>query len=270
MVPIGGAGPVHACHIGMKLGLRRIIVPLGAGVASAFGFLAAPISFACVQGWVAPLASLDFAKLREVTGTMTTQGKAMAAAAGVAREAATARILGAMRYAGQGFQVEAEIPAEAITHGDAAVLRAKFEAAYLALYGRTEPSLPVECVSWQVIVAGPRPVVDLTQHGTASKGALHRGTRPAWFGGAYVEAPVLNRLALRPGIRQRLLALQGQDQIGDVAQVHAAAFIRLTVFIDKPHIVQARAFRQTNGEIAPGRHCIIAQPIRPPFLLSRK
>jgi len=113
MVPIGGAGPVHACHIGMKLGLKRIIVPLGAGVASAFGFLAAPISFAFVQGWVAPLVALDFARLREMIGAMTAQGKAMAAAAGVAPEAARARILGAMRYAGQGFQVEAEIPAEA-------------------------------------------------------------------------------------------------------------------------------------------------------------
>jgi N-methylhydantoinase A/oxoprolinase/acetone carboxylase beta subunit len=130
---------------------------------------------------------------------MTTQGKAMAAAAGVAPEAATARILGAMRYAGQGFQVEAEIPAEAITRGDAAMLRAKFEAAYLALYGRTEPALPVECVSWQVIVAGPRPILDLTQQGAAAEGALPRGTRRAWFGGAYVAVPVLNRLALRPG-----------------------------------------------------------------------
>ena len=199
MVPIGGAGPVHACHIGMKLGLRRIIVPLGAGVASAFGFLAAPISFAFVQGWVAPLAALDFAKLREITGTMTTQGKAMAAAAGVAPEAATARILGAMRYAGQGFQVEAEIPEDAIIRGDTGMLRAKFEAAYLALYGRTEPALPVECVSWQVIVAGPRPVVDLTRQSAAADGALQRGTRRAWFGGAYIETSVLNRLALRPG-----------------------------------------------------------------------
>jgi N-methylhydantoinase A len=199
MVPIGGAGPVHACHIGMKLGLKRIIVPLGAGVASAFGFLAAPISFAFVQGWVAPLAGLDFVRLQEMIGAMTAQGKAMAAAAGVAPEAARARILGAMRYAGQGFQVEAEIPAEAITQGDAATLRAKFEAAYLALYGRTEPALPVECVSWQVIVAGPRPVVDLTQQSAAAEGALHRGMRRAWFNGAFVETPVLNRLALHPG-----------------------------------------------------------------------
>jgi N-methylhydantoinase A len=130
---------------------------------------------------------------------MTAQGKAMAAAAGVAPEAASARILGAMRYAGQGFQVEAEIPEDAITRGDAAALRAKFEAAYLALYGRTEPALPVECVSWQVIVAGPRPVVDLTRQSASAEGALQRGTRRAWFGGAYVETPVLNRLALRPG-----------------------------------------------------------------------
>jgi N-methylhydantoinase A len=195
----GNMAQAAAIHIGMKLGLKRIIVPLGAGVASAFGFLAAPISFAFVQGWVAPLAGLDFAKLREITGSMTAQGKAMAAAAGVAPEAASARILGAMRYAGQGFQVEAEIPEDAITQGDAAALRAKFEAAYLALYGRTEPALPVECVSWQVIVAGPRPVVDLTRQGASAEGALHRGTRRAWFGGAYVETPVLNRLALRPG-----------------------------------------------------------------------
>jgi N-methylhydantoinase A len=123
----------------------------------------------------------------------------MAAAAGVAPEAATARILGAMRYAGQGFQVEAEIPEDAIIRGDTGMLRAKFEAAYLALYGRTEPALPVECVSWQVIVAGPRPVVDLTRQSAAADGALQRGTRRAWFGGAYVETPVLNRLALHPG-----------------------------------------------------------------------
>ena len=34
--------------------------------------------------------------------------------------------------------------------------------------------------------------------------------------------------------------------------------------------MQARAFRQANGEIAPRRHRVIAQPIRPPFLLGRK
>ena len=61
MVPIGGAGPVHAAQVCRKLGIARLVAPAGAGVASAFGFLAAPISFAFVRGWVAPL---DGARLR--------------------------------------------------------------------------------------------------------------------------------------------------------------------------------------------------------------
>ena len=52
MVPIGGAGPVHACNIAMKLGLSRVLCPLGAGVASAQGFLVAPVSFTLVRGGV--------------------------------------------------------------------------------------------------------------------------------------------------------------------------------------------------------------------------
>ena len=38
----GGAGPVHAYYVAKKLGLRRLIAPPGAGVASALGLLIAP------------------------------------------------------------------------------------------------------------------------------------------------------------------------------------------------------------------------------------
>ena len=71
-------------------------------------------------------------------------------------------------------------------------------------------------------------------------------------------------------MERRLLALQWQDQIGHITQVHAAAFIGLTIFIDKAHIMQAGAFRQVNGEIAPRCHRVITQPIRPPFLFGSK
>lgn len=203
MVPIGGAGPVHACHVAIKLGLPRVVVPTGAGVASAFGFLAAPISFAFVQGWVAPLEALDFGRLRDLLGGMEAEGRRMVAQAGVEAAAATVRILGAMRYAGQGYQVEADIPAEAIARNDRTALRAAFEAEYARQYGRTEPSVPVECVSWRVIVAGPRPKLDLNAAsvGTAEQGPARKGTRRAWFptAGGFVEAVVLDRYRLRPG-----------------------------------------------------------------------
>ena len=46
---------------------------------------------------------------------------------------------------------------------------------------------------------GKAPAHDCTSASARGHGALQRGTRRAWFGGAYVETPVLNRLALRPG-----------------------------------------------------------------------
>ncbi len=189
MLPIGGAGPVHACHIAMKLGLARLVAPAGAGVASAFGFLAAPISFAFVQGWVAPLAGLDLAALAALLGRLEAEGRAMVARAGVT--APSVRVIGAMRYQGQGFSVEATIP-----QLDPAAMRAAFEAAYLAQYGRTEPGVPVECVSWQVIVAGPRPVLTLAAGAMA---AGRPGSRPAYFPGGFVETPVIDRAALAQG-----------------------------------------------------------------------
>jgi N-methylhydantoinase A len=191
LVPIGGAGPVHACAVARKLGIARLVVPAGAGVASAFGFLAAPISFALLRGQVAPLASLDLASLGAMLSAMEAEGRALVAAAGV--EAASTTIRAAMRYAGQGFGVEA-----AIATLDRDAIRAAFEAEYGRLYGRIEATLPVECVGWRVTVSGPTPVLD-PAGGTTPGAVAFKGTRPAWFDGGFVETAVHDRAALRPG-----------------------------------------------------------------------
>jgi len=198
MVPIGGAGPVHAAQVCRKLGIARMVAPAGAGVASAFGFLASPISFAFVRGWVAPLATLDFDALRDMLGGMEAEGRRLVAEAGVTAADARTTVIGALRYAGQGFQVEAAIPADAIATDDREAVRRAFEAQYLHQYGRTEPALPVECVSWQVIVAGPVPRLDLVRTDTGVRRDAVKGTRPAYFGG-FVETPVIDRGLLAPG-----------------------------------------------------------------------
>jgi N-methylhydantoinase A len=196
MVPIGGAGPVHAPAIALKLGIARLVVPPGAGVASAFGFLAAPISFAFLRGQVAALDTLDFDELRATIGGMEAEGRAMLRGAGVAE--AITRITAAMRYAGQGYGVEALVPDGALAREDRAALRAAFEGEYRRLYGRVEPGLKVECVGWRVTVSGPTPKLDLAA--TAPVGAAAgKGRRRAWFGGGFVDAAVFDRAALKPG-----------------------------------------------------------------------
>src|SRR3546814_6091098 len=41
MVGFGGAGPLHAVRLGMGMGVRKVIIPVGAGVGSAVGLLKA-------------------------------------------------------------------------------------------------------------------------------------------------------------------------------------------------------------------------------------
>src|SRR6185369_12623177 len=38
----GGGGPLHGCEVARRLGIRRVVCPPGAGVASALGLLMAP------------------------------------------------------------------------------------------------------------------------------------------------------------------------------------------------------------------------------------
>src|SRR5262249_57236772 len=49
LIAFGGAAPLHAARVAEKLGVPRVVVPPNAGVGSAVGFLAAPISYELIK-----------------------------------------------------------------------------------------------------------------------------------------------------------------------------------------------------------------------------
>ena len=49
LIAFGGGGPVHACRVAEKVGIQRVLVPSGAGVGSAIGFLRAPVGYEVVR-----------------------------------------------------------------------------------------------------------------------------------------------------------------------------------------------------------------------------
>lgn len=202
MLPIGGAGPVHACNIAMKLSLPQVICPLSAGVASALGFLVSPTAFTFVQGGVVSLSDLDFAAVREMLDSMESEGRKLLLAAGVDADSMQIEHVVAMRYVGQGYDVEAHVNAAMLEGSDRDAMRAAFETAYRTQFGRIEPNMPVEIVSWRVTVAGPRPSIDLAAaRATAAKGEPMKGEREVYFGPdtGFVNVPVYDRYQLLPG-----------------------------------------------------------------------
>lgn len=202
MVPIGGAGPVHACNIAMKMSLARVVCPLSAGVASAFGFLVSPTSFTFVQGGVTALGELEFGMTGAMLADMERDGRELLAAAGVEDENVAVEFLAAMRYQGQGYDVEASISKTMLEACDRPAIRGAFEQAYKTQFGRVEEHMPVEIVSWRVIASGPRPQVEMAAAGSNSRqGAALKGRRNVYFGPdrRFVDVAVYDRHGLSPG-----------------------------------------------------------------------
>lgn len=202
MLPIGGAGPVHACNIAMKMSLPQVVCPLSAGVASAFGFLVSPTSFTFVQGGVTPLERLDFSRIDAMLADMQRDGRDLLSAAGAARDSVRVEYLAAMRYVGQGYHVEVPVDEAMLKACDRAAIRRAFERVYRAQFGRVERDMAVEAVSWRVVVAGPRPSIEsaAARSGPVSAKAL-KDRRKVYFGpeAGFVDAAVYNRNGLVSG-----------------------------------------------------------------------
>ncbi len=214
LIAFGGAAPLHAARLAEKLGLERVLIPAGAGVGSAIGFLRAPIAYEVVRSRYHRLSMFDpefaNATLKEMS----------AEAYVIVRDAAPdADLLESreayMRYLGQGHEIAVSVPVRALTGGDGAVLQAAFDAAYTSLYGRTIPGLDVEILSWTLTLAtvlpDPEPVAPTSA----------RFLPPAPTGQRLlfdpiltdqVTVPVYRRADLKPGARVEGPALIAEAQ----------------------------------------------------------
>ena len=63
MIAFGGAAPVHALRVAEKLGIRKVVVPVNAGVGSAVGLLLAPVAYEVVRSHYQRLSRFDASTL---------------------------------------------------------------------------------------------------------------------------------------------------------------------------------------------------------------
>lgn len=195
----GGAGPVHAVGVAEVLGSPSVIAPLGAGVASSIGFLAAPLAFDFVRSRPLRLDEIDWAEVAALFEAMEAEGTSMLSSSGLAERDIVHRRFADMRYIGQGHEVRVELPPEVF--GDPEAMVAHFEREYARMYGRAGPQAPAEAISWRVKSAGPRPTLELADVDLVTSAEPLKGSRAAYFptAGGYVDTPVYDRYGLRPG-----------------------------------------------------------------------
>ena len=210
LLPIGGAGPVHACSMAAKMGITRLVCPPGAGVASAIGMLASSISFEIGRAAPAVLNELDFDAVATLLEEMDAEASSLVTSAGVDVTQVTRHTSAMMRYVGQGYEIETPVTTEMLSTADASepvnggidALTDAFTKAYTRRYGRSE-SMPVEVLSWRLVVAGPRSSMEAAL-GTAVEGVAQasepRSSRCVWFDSAFADVAVYDRAVLATGV----------------------------------------------------------------------
>jgi N-methylhydantoinase A len=200
MIAFGGGAPLHACRLAEKLGIAHVIVPKGAGVGSAIGFLQAPIAYEITRSAIISLDDLDAERVNALLKEMIASAMQVVEPA-IGNSRSTVRIVADGRYVGQGHEIQIGIPVRTLTKKDGAVLKAAFEKAYQAVYNLTIPGQQAEITTWSVTVSSgvkpPAPARKVAK-GKVAKPLHHRKVHDGVAGKA-LPTPVYWRFDLAAG-----------------------------------------------------------------------
>jgi N-methylhydantoinase A len=200
MIAFGGGAPLHACRLADKTGISKIVVPVGAGVGSAIGFLRAPISYEITRSAAVSLEDFDAKRVNRLVAQMRADATAVVAPATRGKKL-DIRVIADCRYVGQGHEIRVSVPLRTLTEKDGAKLKADFERLYEDVYGLRIPHQEAEAITWSVTVSSHAARPKKAGKVSASKLAVPRNKRRIYDAalGKTVQAPVYWRFDLKPG-----------------------------------------------------------------------
>jgi len=155
LIAFGGGGPVHATRIAEKVGIDRVLVPHGAGVGSAIGFLRAPVGYEVVRSLYQRLDRFDVAAVNAMLDDMVVEAEAAVAAGSFGAPTREMR-MAAMRYVGQGHEIVVPLPVRRLTAEDTGLMKREYDAAYARFYTRPIPGSDIEVLSYIVTIETER------------------------------------------------------------------------------------------------------------------
>lgn len=106
LITFGGAGPMHGCAIAESLGIPEVIVPVHAGVFSAFGLLWADVVRDATQTHIVRTPNIDWNDIKSRMQSLQEQVKSDLISQGLSKDVILFEWQLEMRYLGQSYQLE--------------------------------------------------------------------------------------------------------------------------------------------------------------------
>ena len=204
MIAFGGGAPLHASRLCDKLEIERLLVPPGAGVGSAIGFLQTPFSYEALKSFYVSIENFDHKRVNKLLGDLTSEATEFVMEASnenIHPEELLVERCAFMRYAGQGWEITVPLENETFDYLGIELLNNKFEKTYEEHFGRAIEGLQIEVVGWSVKVTSPRPETEKTITVDSENIVMTDSKRVVYdpAKGTEVEASVFQRENLNPG-----------------------------------------------------------------------
>lgn len=213
LMATGGAGPVHAFRLARKVGLKRIVCPPGAGLASSLGLHAVPFKVDAVDSRVMPLEDVNLPRLNETLTRREKRIRQMLIDAGVKEREIRIQRMADISFEGQGFPLTIPIPGGRLTKSHFGEISATYREHYASAHGRAIKEVPLQVFSWRIFGMGPKPSVtfrfsNLPEKSVKTKNA-QKGSRRIYMpeNKGFRKVNVFDRYLLKPGQRLRGPAL---------------------------------------------------------------
>ncbi len=200
MIAFGGAAPIHAARLCEKLGMSELLIPPGAGVGSAIGFLRAPFGFESVRSAYSRLSRFDAGAINQTIADLIAEATSFVRS-GAPDADPSLECTAYMRYVGQGWEVPVTIAVRDYVDADGVLFRRLFDEQYEHFFGRVIEGLDVEIVSWSLRATSKVAPPDKIGRTGKTAGAKVRGNRDIFDvqEGSFQKASVVSRQDMRPG-----------------------------------------------------------------------
>ena len=204
MIAFGGGAPLHASRLCDKLEIERLLIPPGAGVGSAIGFLQTPFSYEALKSFYVSIENFDHKRVNQLLGDLTSEATEFVMEASdenIHPKNLIVERCAFMRYAGQGWEITVPLENDTFDYLGIELLNNKFEKTYEEHFGRAIEGLQIEVVGWSVKVTSPRPETEKTITVDSENIVMTDSKRVVYdpAKGTEVEASVFQRENLNPG-----------------------------------------------------------------------
>ncbi|UCE41536.1 MAG: hydantoinase/oxoprolinase family protein [Candidatus Aminicenantes bacterium] len=156
LIVAGGAGPVHACMIGLELEIPVMIIPKESSIFCAAGMLMSDLKHNFVQTYSTRLADMDRQKFRSLFHDMEEEANRLLKSEQIPEDAIQHIYSVDLRYVKQYHEVNVDIARKDIEDGNIEHIANLFHPEHNRLYGYSleEQGTPIELINLRLLSVG--------------------------------------------------------------------------------------------------------------------